>query len=79
VYCSVRQYSWSCSICTVVLGSFLNLSLLGFYAAYSGSLLPTFRDKFSVPCSRAKQSSTPEIVRFSLFLYNVCAGALFCV
>jgi hypothetical protein len=28
-------------------------AVLGFYAAYSGSLLSTFRDSLSVPCCRA--------------------------
>jgi len=30
--------------------------LFGFYAAWNGSLLPTFRDKLTVPYSEAKQS-----------------------
>ena len=33
-------------------------ALLGYYAAYSGNYLPTFRDNLSVPSSRTKP--TPE-------------------
>jgi hypothetical protein len=29
-----------------------NCALLGYYAAYSGNALPTFRDNLSVPSSR---------------------------
>jgi hypothetical protein len=31
------------------------LALLGYYAALSGSCVPTFRDSLSVPFSRAKK------------------------
>jgi hypothetical protein len=32
-------------------------AILGFYAAYNASSLPTFRDNLSIPSSRVKQSS----------------------
>jgi hypothetical protein len=33
-------------------------ALLGYYAALSGSSVPTFRDDLSVPSSRVKKSKT---------------------
>ena len=37
-----------------------NCSLLGYYAAKSGNLLPTFRDDLSVPFSDFKNPKKPE-------------------
>jgi hypothetical protein len=34
-------------------------AILGFYAAWNGSFLPTFRDNISVPSSRVKHSAWP--------------------
>jgi hypothetical protein len=45
--------------------------LLGYYAALSGSLLPTFRDNLSVPSSRVKRKM--ELTDFpltSVYNYN---------
>jgi hypothetical protein len=35
-------------------------ALLGYYSAYSGNSVPTFRDNLSVPFSRVKESKALE-------------------
>jgi hypothetical protein len=43
--------------CTFVVTSYcVAFAILGFYAAYAGSSLPTFRDNLYVPSARTKQS-----------------------
>ena len=37
-------------------------ALLGFYEAYSGNSIPTFRDNLSVPSSRVKQSKKMGLI-----------------
>ena len=50
-----------------------NSALLNYYAASSGNSLPTFRDKISVPSSRAKNPRSG----FTLFMMRT-SGRLLC-
>jgi hypothetical protein len=45
---------------------------LGYYAAYGGNYLPTFRDKLSVPSPRVKKSrtQTPNLLQ-NIYLLNI--------
>jgi len=48
-------------------------ALLGYYAASSGNLLPTFRDNLSVPSSGVEDNNNnnmPVITQKSIFLKN---------
>jgi len=49
----VLQSLYKYDICTI----------LGYYAAYSGNSLPTFRDNLSVPSSRVKKSKLLDLER----------------
>ena len=54
-HCNTNQLNKCHTVSTTRLSTFvLKNSVLGYYVAYSGNSLRTFRDKLSVPCSRVK-------------------------
>jgi hypothetical protein len=66
---AVNVQMWRCTF--VVISYCVAFALLGCYAAYVGSYLPTFRDNLYVPSARTKQSSNiPAQLSVNKFQYT---------